>query len=150
MPGAGVDQLRKRGVHALQFGHPLRDVLQAGLGGVAHAAHVLRVTIAEREQFADLVQAEAQRFGAADEAQPAQVRLAEDAVATGRARRRRQQLLPLVVADGIDRHAGLAGQLSNVHGGFLQVLPLIVKPGVWSRVKAGPEVRIQGTLQLSS
>jgi non-ribosomal peptide synthetase component F len=81
------------------------------------------VAVTERQQFADFFQAEAQRLGAADEAQPAQVLLAEDAVTPGRACRRRQQLLAFVVAHRIDRHAGLAGQLSNVHGGFLRMLP---------------------------
>ena len=71
----------ERSVHALQFGHAVRDVLQPGLCRVAHAAHVVRVAVAERQQVGDFFQGESQRRGAADEAQPAQVLLGEDAVA---------------------------------------------------------------------
>jgi len=39
------------------------------------------VAVAERQQVGDFFQGESQRLGAADEAQPAQVLLGEDAVA---------------------------------------------------------------------
>ncbi|MNT35839.1 hypothetical protein D3C72_1718840 [compost metagenome] len=75
--------------------------------------------VAEGKQFTDLIETEAQRLCPADEAQASQVLLAEDAVATCRARCGGQKLLTFVVADGIDGNACLTCQLTNVHGGLL-------------------------------
>src|SRR5690606_21502869 len=56
------------------------------------------------------------------------------AVAAGAARRLRDQALTLVVADGVDGHAGLACELTDIHGD-LPRQGVMVNPWPWSRVK---------------
>src|SRR3546814_1859929 len=56
------------------------------------------------------------------------------AVATGAARRLRDQALALVVADGVDGHAGLARELADVHGDLLGQ-GVMINPLPWSKVK---------------
>src|SRR3546814_2811262 len=66
-------------------------------------------------QFTYFLKSESEGLGATDEVEAGDVVLRVLAVATGAARRLRDQALALVVADGVDGHAGLARELADVH-----------------------------------
>ena len=67
------------------------------------------------QQLAGFLQGESECLAAAHETQLLQLVVAVIAIAGRTPRRRRQQALAFVVADGIDRDAGLAGEMSDAH-----------------------------------
>src|SRR5690606_26563559 len=84
-----------------------------------HLFHVIGIIATYRHEFTYFLKSEPERLGPADEMQAGDIVLAVLAIAAGAARRLRDQVLALVVADGIDGHAGLARELADVHGDLL-------------------------------
>ena len=75
-----------------------------------------RRRILEAQQRAHLVERHVEAAAVADELQPLEVRRLVDAEIALRARRRRQQALALVVADGLDRRGRGRGEIADLHG----------------------------------
>jgi hypothetical protein len=99
-----VKQMRERVLDAPQIGDSAACLLQPEGGNAPYALAVRAVL--EDEQRADLLQAETERLGALDEADPGHMTAAIAAVSPRSAPRLRDQLAPLVVAHGFDADAG--------------------------------------------
>jgi DNA-binding transcriptional MerR regulator len=97
-----VIAFRDRGVAPDQ----LEDMAAWGLAAVAEGDHL-----------ADLAEAEPDGLGGPHEAQPGERARVVAAIAGLGARRGGQDSDPLVVADGLCRHAGLRGHLADPHTG---------------------------------
>ena len=79
--------------------------------------------VLDAQQRPDFVQRHVQRAAVAHKGQPFGVVGAVEAVVAVAARRGGQQALALVVADGVDRGLGRAGQFADFHGGVLSAAP---------------------------
>src|SRR5215472_2193591 len=111
------------GVAAALGGHSLEHPLELSQIGdlAADLAHVIArqlfdlsagvvAAVDEAEQFADLLDREAEIAAAPDEVEPPDEALSIEAVPARAARRRRQQTDSLVVADRLDIAAGASGE----------------------------------------
>ncbi len=85
------------------------------LSQVEHAATRTGAAGPHGEDFADLIQGEAESFCLADEPQAVRVFVAIYAVARGLALRRREQLLAFVKANSLDVDPGLPCEFANLH-----------------------------------
>ena len=93
--------------------------------------------IPDREQLADLGEAQPEPLRAPDEQQPVQVGGAVPAVIPVGPVRLRQQAGPLVVADRVRAHPGASGQLPNGQrpGGLIDCHTPTLAPGLYSKFK---------------
>ena len=81
-----------------------------------HRATVLTRCVLEMQQHADFIECHVQAAAMPDEGKTLDVAAIVDSVIAFRTYRRRQQTLPLVVANGLCLGAGGLGQFADLHG----------------------------------
>ncbi|MCL5670024.1 MAG: hypothetical protein M1423_01810 [Acidobacteria bacterium] len=91
------------------------DGPQVLLGETEHDAAWALSVFSHMEDFPDFLERETKLFSLSDEKQPAQVPVTEDPVAGRFAAWVRKKTLALIVADGLNRNAGLLCHLSDLH-----------------------------------
>ena len=102
-------------------------IVELGCPAVDQVADVVArglTPFSKGEHAADLTKGEPAGLRGADESEPTEDRLVVTAVPVGGAGRRRQQAEVLVVADGLGRHSGAVGDLTDAHTGMLRLLDL--------------------------
>lgn len=102
-----------------QYADTTSDMPNVLVKQVIDCTAVLGWSVLEFQQYPNLVERHVQATAIADEQQPFRVRVAVDAIVAFGACSFRQQALALVVADGFDMSAGIAGNLADFHDAYL-------------------------------
>jgi len=113
MPGTGDDEPLQPTADLLQLANTPFNLGEPRLRAVFDASHAAFAIDRQRKQLADFGEREAEILGATNEAQTLDVFEVELAVARVTARRLREKMIPLVVADRVDADPCLARDFAD-------------------------------------